>query len=295
MHPNDSQTMSYTSGYQFQSFQGPGDPMLRRSEIEGLMPVSRIGETTLNAFVDGYEFGTNRSYISGGQITGEFTGQLDEEGNAETDKESFGTPAAEHKPMFYEWASVLPGMLCVSRKARNATFRAYTAAETATPVIACCACIPKAEEKNYYFAGICRSKSVRQPDDGRGPTEDEFFTLSIGGLSSILNNSHEPVYPGDLIAWTFYSEKALASDDNNTPNRAMKRSKSDPRRIAIKVATPGSDKLIGKCLSFAKPGEPFECVSFSTNRPASPLLSFALSQPLFREWQSPHQGRLDKK
>lgn len=56
----------------------------------------------------------------------------------------------EYKPHFHEWASVMPGMICVSRKARNATFRNYVAAETATPVIGCAACIPTADAKQYY-------------------------------------------------------------------------------------------------------------------------------------------------
>ena len=38
---------SYT---QYQSFQGPTDPLLRHSEIEGYQPVSRIGEIVINAF-----------------------------------------------------------------------------------------------------------------------------------------------------------------------------------------------------------------------------------------------------
>ena len=36
--------------------------------------------------------------------------------------------------------------------------------------------------KNFYFAGVCRSKSVRPIDDGVGPSVDEFFTLAIGGM-----------------------------------------------------------------------------------------------------------------
>ena len=47
------------------------------------------------------------------------------------------------------------------------------AAETAVPVIACAACLPAAEEKNFFFAGVARSKSVRGPDDGIGPSVDE--------------------------------------------------------------------------------------------------------------------------
>lgn len=34
----------------FQSVQGPTDPMLNRSEIEGYQPVSRIGEIVINSF-----------------------------------------------------------------------------------------------------------------------------------------------------------------------------------------------------------------------------------------------------
>lgn len=61
-----------------------------------------------------------------------------------------GDAVVEYKPHFHEWASVMPGMICVSRKARNATFRNYVAAETATPVIGCAACIPTADAKQYY-------------------------------------------------------------------------------------------------------------------------------------------------
>jgi len=34
----------------YQSYQGPTDPNLRRSEIEGYQPVSRIGEVVINSF-----------------------------------------------------------------------------------------------------------------------------------------------------------------------------------------------------------------------------------------------------
>ena len=45
--------MSYNRG--FQTIQGPTDPMLRHSEIEGYQPVSRIGEVVINCFIDSYE------------------------------------------------------------------------------------------------------------------------------------------------------------------------------------------------------------------------------------------------
>lgn len=61
-----------------------------------------------------------------------------------------------------------PGMICLARKKRTAVFRQFVAAETAVPVIACAACLPAVEEKNFYFAGVARSKSVREADDGIG-------------------------------------------------------------------------------------------------------------------------------
>jgi len=73
-------------------------------------------------------------------------------------------------------------MICLARKKRTAVFRQYVAAETAVPVIGCAAGLPMSEEKNFFFAGVARSKSVREPDDGIGPKVDEFFTLSIGGM-----------------------------------------------------------------------------------------------------------------
>ena len=122
-----------------QAFQGPSDTGLSRSEVEGYQPVSRIGEVVLNAFVDGYEWNT-----------------LPEEGLNKGDIEGSGDTTAgyEMKPHFHEWASVLPGMICVSRKARNSTFRNYAAAETAVPVIGCAAGLKLKDQKDYYFAGV---------------------------------------------------------------------------------------------------------------------------------------------
>ena len=127
---------------QFQGYQGPTDPMLRSSEIEGYQPVSRIGEVVVNAFVDHYEFARLKEHLD----TKEMTSITDDAGGA----------AVEYKPAFHEWATVLPGMICLSRKARNQTFRNYVAAETATPVVACCACLPKVDEKQF----LCDLKTV---------------------------------------------------------------------------------------------------------------------------------------
>ena len=163
---------------------------------------------------------------------------------------SGNTDVVETKPMFHEWATVLPGMVCLARKQRNATFRNYVAAETATPVIGCAALQPFAAEKNFYFAGVCRSKTIRPLDDGVGPTVDEFFTLAIGGLVTMLNTSSEPIYGGDIMEWTFYSESTRSFNPAGN-----KRQKSAVRRIGVKVADPLSDKVIGRAMGFAKPGE----------------------------------------
>lgn len=157
-----------------------------------------------------------------------------------------GADPVETKPHFHEWATVQPGMVCVARKKKTAVFRGYSAAETAVPVIACAACIPKEDEKNFFFAGIARSKSVRTPDDGIGPNVDEYFTVSIGGMATLLNTSGGPIHPGDLVEWCF-AHGNTAKD--------QERAKGNPRRIAIAVASVSSPKIIGRALSFAKSGE----------------------------------------
>ena len=127
--------MSSIAYSQFQSIQGPTDSRLEHTTLDGYQPVSRIGEVVINAFVDSYEHAN-------------LPPQLKQE--AIDNLGGGGNQVVEYKPHFHEWASVMPGMICVSRKARNATFRNYVAAETATPVIGCAACIPTADAKQYY-------------------------------------------------------------------------------------------------------------------------------------------------
>ena len=242
----------------YQSYQGPTDDRLRHSEIEGYQPVSRIGEVVINSFVDSYEFTALPESLTIKQVSPIDKGNLtdaDMTGPNNVDK------IFEFKPHFHEWATALPGMICVSRKARNATFRNYVAAETATPVITCCACLGADDMKNFYFAGVCRSKSVRPIDDGVGPSVDEFFTLAIGGMCTLLNNSGVAIFPGDMLEWCFYNEgidkkgagRQLALASAN-PTRGTGR----PRRITVKIATAASERVIGRALSFSKPGETFD-------------------------------------
>ena len=237
----------------YQTYMGPTDPNLRHSEIEGYQPVSRIGEVVINCFIDSYEFTALPDMISVAAVE-PATNETDANG-LRIDTRAFDlSKPYEHKPHFHEWATALPGMICVSRKARNSTFRNYVAAETATPVLSCCACLGADDMKNFYFAGVARSKSVRPIDDGVGPQIDEFFTLAIGGMCTLLNNSGTIIYPGDMLEWTFYNQKAYSSAASKGANRGN----ANPRRITVKIATAASERVIGRALSFAKPGETFD-------------------------------------
>lgn len=79
-----------------------------------------------------------------------------------------------------------------------------------------------------------------------GPKVDEFFTLSIGGMVTVLNTSGQPIHPGDLVEWCFFSEKGT---------HEKKRARAGPRRFGITIASVSSPKVIGRALSFAKAGE----------------------------------------
>lgn len=67
-------------------------------------------------------------------------------------------------------------------------------------------------------------------DDAVGPTTDEYFTLTVGGPQTILNNSKEIIHVGDTLAWSFYSE------DQSTAGVKRQRTGA-PRRVGIRIAT----------------------------------------------------------
>jgi hypothetical protein len=68
-------------------------------------------------------------------------------------------------------------------------------------------------------------------------------------MVTISNTSGGPLHPGDLVEWCFYSQKGTHEG---------KRQKQGPRRIGVTLASVSSPKVIGRCLSFAKNGEPFD-------------------------------------
>lgn len=211
----------------YTTFLGPGDRDLHRSEIQGYQPVSRIGEIVINAFVDPCLY----TDLGDGQ-----------------------------RPQFHEWATVQPGMICVAKKNNYNVYGSFIAAETAAPVTVCSpppsVATPSSPEKNneekYFFAGVARSKSVRSASDGNGPDTDEYFTMALGGMVSILNTSGTAIANGDTIVWSF-DKPQKAGQRPQTYHRL-------PQRVAIKKLVDDKDKprIIGRALSFAKPGEPFD-------------------------------------
>lgn len=206
--------------------------------------------------VDSYEYADVPAVLSAGELTGELYKGRNTEGGEDlfavdgTTVQQAQRATVEYKPHFYEWATAYSGMIAVQRKQRS-NFRHQTAAETAAPVIVCAAGKGKMDEFDWQFAGVVRSNSVRTVDDGMGPTVDELFTLTIEGPQTILNNSKRVIHPGDYLSWTFYSE-----DSNKTGVEGAIRAKSgSPRRIGIRVAEFHDECVIGKALTFAKPGQ----------------------------------------
>ena len=66
----------------------------------------------------------------------------------------------------------------------------------------------------------------------------------------LLNTSSASIFAGDLVEWSLSYEKAAMSN--------AKRARHGPRRVGIQTATVSSPKIIGRALSFAKPGEPLD-------------------------------------
>lgn len=244
-----------------QSIQGPADGRFAQGIREGLSVVSRIGEVVVNVKPDPYAHGKLRNALSVDQVEPR---ALDGGGN-QIDLSDTRTSAQlravyETKPHYYQFATALPGMICVSEKRRSMAMHAgypFDRSESVTPVITCCACMLPEDEKNYYFVGIARSKHVAQVDDGNGVAVDDHYTASVGGLATLVNNSDVVIHPGDELSWTFW----------NAPRQKYKIGpKNDPfpRRVAVCKATEDSDQTIGRAMTFAKPGQRFDLLIAAT-------------------------------
>lgn len=260
----------------YQSSFGPSDPQAKRSEVEGYQPVSRIGEIVVNAFVDTQEFVALREH---------------------TTENTYAS--AETLPPYHEWAAVLPGMVCIARKMNSQVFRHLVAAETSIPCISCVSKMTDPADfdsaagdfdeatlngnvnrkdqpfgkkavradkmmtygryDDWYFAGVCRSKSVPPVDDGNGPSHDEYFTLAIGGMVTMQNSSGGVIYPNDSVIWDFRTDNLTGKRPDQVSTNNPKRHNVGPLRVGVRsTADAGHERLIGRALSFARPGEPFD-------------------------------------
>lgn len=222
----------------------PGSVELPRDATNSYQPVSRAGEVTANAFVNTFMYNTLEGATTDGG-TQKTVGQGDG---------VFARPG-DPVPNFEEWATVHPGEICVQSRYDDQRHRFSMAAETASPIIACAQCMPETANKEFFFAGIARSRSVRPYDDGRGPKVDEYFTLTIGGLATILNNGKDQILPGDVVEWTFddpYYTATSSSTMRKGPRRIIVRS------ITSQFGTHSNVRSFGIAKSQARRGERFD-------------------------------------
>jgi hypothetical protein len=220
----------------------PGSANMPSNVLEGYKPVSRNNEQIQNAFVDTTEWNTLKT-------------------DTPVQMNTTATPIVDPLPPFHEWATVLPGEICVSRKDHAMAFKNKMIAESAAPVIGCAQCKGPSDDNKWFFAGVCRSKTVREYNDGLGPKIDEMFTLFIGGMATLLNNGSGEIHPGDVIEWTFAD--AIGSSPFFLKVKG-------PRRIQVRsvMGNYGSQTLrrsFGRAMSFAKKNETFDCLIGSTS------------------------------
>ena len=97
-------------------------------------------------------------------------------------------------------------------------------------------------------------------------------------MVTLLNTSSASIFAGDLVEWTLSYGKAAQGN--------AKRARHGPRRIGIQTATVSSPKIIGRALSFAKPGEPLD-VRFCSLERWGRRVFHALCSPLLPSLSSP--------
>lgn len=163
-------------------------------------------------------------------------------------------------------------MICLARKKRTAVFRQYVAAETAVPVIACAAGLGQTKEKNYFFAGVARSKSIRTIDDGIGPTTDEFFTLVTPRIVLPCLPTHLPLQLTSPFAPRLYHRASAAWPPFSTPAAAPS------TRVRIASCHPlHTHRSNHHQLTFARLYA--QEISWSTLPPASPAATCSPTSP----------------
>ena len=226
---------------------GPGSDLLPRNQLNGRTMVSRNGEITQNSFIDS-------------NVWNKVCFRQENAANPYDLANPFATNAGlggtdimnERLPPFYEWATTQVGFICVFDRSSSANYRNRVEAETAVPVISCAQLLTEKDNRFFEFAGVCRSASVRDYDDQQnGMKFDDHFTVAIGGMVTILNNSNKPINRGDLIEWTFL-------DETDPGASVPKRQKMGPRRIQVRKAVDSTARVIGKAMSSARRYEQFD-------------------------------------
>lgn len=194
---------------------GPGDTDLYSNSQSGYKPVSRIGEIVMNAVIDPRQYKQVQT-----------SGEMCE---------------------FHKWATVLPGMVTVGKINTNERVGHDPTDETTVRCIASCNGLNAEAQDEYYFTGISRSKSVRSVEESTiGPSVDEFFTVAIGGLITVLNNGSDPIKAGSLVVWSFENE--------NTKIKA-----GLARRILVKSTNDlHASNIIGRAMNYASRGQNFD-------------------------------------
>lgn len=245
------------TGYDPRSAIGPASNYAPQGFTDGYNPPSRNGERTVNAFIDAYEKNNITDGLAGndwryGKDVSNSPEQLKMINSAQNyngSSKSYNQMVSESDVEFPQWASVQVGVVCVAARKRANFYRSTIAAQTAVPVIACAQKLGTFDNHKYRFAGVARTSSMRPHDDGRGPTMDEYFTLTIGGVVQMLNNGNGEINMGDQLEWTFFD------DSEDQPVQLPKRKKMGPRVIVIRPARDTSARIFGRALTDGKAGE----------------------------------------
>lgn len=245
------------TAYDPRSAVGPASNFRQQGFTDGYNPPSRNGERTVNAFVCANEF---NNIVKGSGNMWRFPSDLSKLDNTQKLKamaakafggrqESYEQMINEDVPPFNEWASVQVGTVAVMARSRTVTYKNAIGAQTSIPVITCAQKLGTFDNHLFRFAGVTRTDSKRPYDDGRGPTMDEYFTLTIGGIVQMANNGNGQINQGDLLEWTFFD------DSEDAPIQLPKRRKMGPRTIVIRPAKASNARVFGRALSDAMPGD----------------------------------------
>lgn len=256
-----TQIIGNIGGYDVRSAVGPQSNYLSQGFLNGSNPPVRQGEHTQTAFVDAMCFNDIQNVdankwrfqdVSSGPADAQLTKLSKAAKVYNGDGESYNQVLRDGQPTFEDWASVQVGTVCVSEKTRALNWRHALVSQTAQPVICCAQKLGTFDNYRYSFAGVARTPSVRAYDDGRGPRDDEMFTLTTVGMMEMLNNGNHTIYTGDMVEWTFFDDNDV---DKNDYVPLPRRQKMGPRIIVIRTAREGSSRLIGRAMKTAQSGE----------------------------------------